>query len=85
MLKIKLTKKVCKFLKNLPQKQALQLKMTIQKLQVNPFPQDSKKLKGYPDYYRVSMGEYRIVYRIENNILMIALIGKRNDSEVYKK
>lgn len=31
------------------------------------------------------MGEYRIVYHVEDQILEILLIEKRNDSEVYKK
>lgn len=85
MLKIQITKRVYKFLKRLPQKQALQLKIKLQELQVNPFPQDSKMLIGYSDYYRVSVGEYRIVYRVDENTLFISLIGKRNDGEVYKK
>lgn len=85
MLKIQFTKHACKFLERLPQKHALQLKNTLQKLQTNPFPPDSRKLKGYTDYYRVSVGEYRIVYRTENATLLVPLIGKRNDDEVYKK
>lgn len=52
---------------------------------MNPYPQDSKVLMGYPAYRRVSVGEYRIVYRVVDDILLISLIGKRNDDEVYKK
>lgn len=85
MLKVQVTKSVCKFLKHLPAKQALQLKTKIHSLQVDPFPQDSKKLIGYSNYHRASVGEYRVVYRIEKDILLISLIGKRNDSDVYKK
>jgi len=33
----------------------------------------------------VDIGEYRIVYRIEDDTVGICLIGKRNDSEVYKR
>jgi mRNA interferase RelE/StbE len=84
-LKIQITKQSYKFLKRLPPKQALQLKTKLQSLQVTPFPQDSKVLAGYPNYHRVSVGEYRIVYRVENDILLISLIGKRNDGEVYKR
>ena len=31
------------------------------------------------------IGEYRIIYRIQEDILKIALIGKRNDAEVYRQ
>ena len=85
MLKIQITKRAYKFLKRLPRKQALQLKTKLQTLQADPFPHDSKVLTGYPDYHRVSAGKYRIVYRIEKDALLISLIGKRNDGEVYKK
>lgn len=85
MLKIQITKRVYKLLGKLPLKHALQLKNKLLSLQANPFPPDSKSLIGYPDYYRVTAGEYRIVYRIENNTLLVPLIGKRNDGEVYKK
>ena len=50
----------------------------------NPEPHDSKELKGYP-YRRADIGEYRIVYRVEGDVLKITVVGKRNDSDVYKK
>ncbi len=50
----------------------------------NPKPHDSKKLKGYP-YRGTDIGEYRIIYRVEEDVLKIALVGKRNDSAIYKK
>ncbi len=50
----------------------------------NPEPHDSKELKGYP-YRRADIGEYRIVFRVEGDVLKIAVVGKRNDSDVYKK
>lgn len=84
-LEIKIAKRVRKFLEHLPQKQALQLKNKLQALQLNPIPQDSRTLIGYPNYRRTSVGEYRIVYRIENDVILVALIGKRNDDEIYKK
>jgi len=50
----------------------------------NPKPRDSKELKGQP-YRGTDIGEYRIIYRIEEDVLKIALVGKRNNSTVYKK
>jgi mRNA interferase RelE/StbE len=41
-------------------------------------------MRGY-HYWRVDIGEYRIIYEVEGNTLCIILIGKRNDDEVYKK
>jgi mRNA interferase RelE/StbE len=46
-----------------------------------------KQLKGYPGYYRVDSGEYRIVYRfhVNEDLVEVILVGKRNDDDVYKK
>lgn len=56
-------------------------------MNIEPLPTDSKQLKGYPNYYRVDSGEYRIVYRYkpEDDLVEVILVGKRNDDEVYKK
>ncbi|MEH2294920.1 type II toxin-antitoxin system RelE family toxin [Nostoc sp.] len=55
-------------------------------LQGNSQPQDCKALKGYEGGYRVSKGEYRILYTIdeESKLIDVFRIGKRNDGEVYK-
>jgi mRNA interferase RelE/StbE len=51
----------------------------------NPKPQDSLTLKGYSDYYRIDVGEYRVIYSFSAKWVKIAVVGKRNDDEVYKK
>ena len=50
----------------------------------NPKPHDSKELKGYP-YRGTDIGEYRIIYRVEKDVLKIALVDKRNDSAIYRR
>jgi len=84
MLKINLSRQATKRLKKLLPKHSKQIATKIGELRINPYPQDSSKLKGY-DYYRVDMGEYRIVYAVAEGILEILLIEKRNDDLVYKK
>lgn len=83
MLKIEISKRAAKFLKELHGKQARQVGTKIQELRSNPLPHDSIQLKGYP-YRRTDIGEYRIVYFVENDVLRIHVVGKRNDDEVYK-
>ncbi|MDO9509226.1 MAG: hypothetical protein Q7I97_07830 [Thermovirgaceae bacterium] len=41
-------------------------------------------MKGSP-FFRVDSGEYRIVYRFDDEVLYVSVIGKRNDGDVYKK
>ena len=85
MLKIDITKSAGKFIKKLPPKQFRQVVSTIFALRENPIPHDSKQLIGYPEYHRADIGEYRIIYKYNSEILSIVLVGKRNDDEVYRQ
>ena len=81
---ISLSKRSAKFLKTIHPRHAKQLKIKLLGLKTVPFPQDTKKLVGYP-FYRVDVGEFRIVYKATDNILYINSIGKHNDNDVYKR
>ena len=85
MYKLDLTKAAVKFLENLQPKQYWQIVKTIFGLLENPQPHDSETLTGSTDYRRVDTGEYRIIYRMEKDTVKIAVVGKRNDSEIYKR
>ncbi|MGL5834268.1 MAG: type II toxin-antitoxin system RelE family toxin [Waterburya sp.] len=78
---------VLDFLNGLQPKIAAQISKKVLSLNLDPFPADSKKLKGYDRYYRVDSGEYRIVYTYNStaDLIEIILVGKRNDDEIYKK
>ena len=85
MLKIKISKAAHKFLKKRPEKHQKQIALKINEIRRGGGSHDSKKLKGSP-YLRADVGEYRLIYEIEENVLLlVVLIGKRNDGDVYKK
>ena len=83
---IDLKPKAKKFIEKLPPKHKRQIKDRIKLLQDEPEPHDAKKLLGYEDYVRVDMGEYRIIYRYEqeNDLVIIVLVGKRDDDQIYR-
>lgn len=78
--------KAKKFITLLPPKHQRQIKDRILALQDNPMPHDSKKLLGYENYMRIDVGEYRVIYRHEEqkDLVTVVLVGKRNDGEVYR-
>lgn len=85
MLKLQISKRAQKFLKQLPSKQQNQIAIKIKALRESGHGADSIQLKG-SNWYRVDTGEYRIIYDIEKEgLLLIPLVGKRNDDDVYKK
>ena len=84
MRKIDASAQTQKFLRRLPPKHGRQIRGKILALADNPRPQDAKPLKGYP-YLRADSGEYRIIYRFDDEWLYVIAVGKRNDDEVYRK
>jgi len=85
-LSLQLSRHVGRFIKTLPPKQYKQVVSTILALANDPTPHDSKLLKGSKQRNRrVDVGEYRVVYRVENDALLVLVAGKRNDDDVYKK
>jgi mRNA interferase RelE/StbE len=49
-----------------------------------PRPAGSKKLHGY-EAWRIRVGNYRIIYEIEEGRLLIILISVSHRKDVYKK
>lgn len=84
MLALSIDKRAAAFLAKLPQKHAGQVARKIHSLRTDPYPSDSKLLKGIP-LHRTDSGEYRIVYRVEDEVVRVYLIGKRNDDDVYRR
>ncbi len=56
----------------------------IKKLEDNPRPHGAKMLQGEDSLYRIRIGDYRIVYQIEDDIITVTvvLVGPRGD--VYR-
>jgi len=84
VLPLSLSRAAVRSLETLPAKQYRQVVRRIIMLMADPRPADAAKLKGY-DYYRVTVGEYRIVFDIVDSVLRVLVIGKRNDDEVYRR
>lgn len=82
---IDLSKPARAFLEDLPSKQYKQVVDRVLGLSVNQNPHDSRHLSGHPGYKRIDQGEYRIIFCIQEKIVRIACIGKRNDDEVYQQ
>ncbi|MCX7979050.1 MAG: type II toxin-antitoxin system RelE/ParE family toxin [Bdellovibrionaceae bacterium] len=85
MLKLEISKRAAKFLQKLDPKQAHQLATKIQSLRSNPEPHDSQQLKGFAPLRRADVGEYRVIYVVAADTVKIALVGKRNDDDIYKQ
>lgn len=68
----------------LPPKQYRQVGKALFELVKAPYPNDSSILEGQSGYRRKDVGEYRVIYSVDESIIKIVIVGKRNDSSVYK-
>ena len=57
---------------------------SLRTLQENPRPMGVKKLQGEKDAYRVRAGDYRIVYRIVDQEVLVVVIKIAHRREVYR-
>lgn len=81
---IKLHREAVKFLKELDGKTQERIKNSIRELIKNPFENrakaDIKKLKGTKgrkDAFRLRIGDFRVVYDVEENVVWITNIFRR--------
>ena len=57
----------------------------IEKLSQEPYPINHKKLLGTEHIFRIRVGNYRVIYYIENRELIIEIIRVRHRKEAYRK
>ena len=56
----------------------------IDQLAENPLPPDVKKLSGKPYHYRIRVGEYRVIYRMESNRVTVVVVKIGHRRDVYR-
>lgn len=71
-----------KFILKQPLAQRTRLLSAINRL---PEEGDRKTMKGYPGYFRLRVGDYRVIYTVENDKLIVRIVNIGNRGDVYKK
>lgn len=84
MRKPDLTNDAMRFLKKRDAKQFMQIFQAITSLCEDPRPSDSIAM-GNGTHFRKDVGEFRIIYKFDEDTLRIAVVGNRNDGSAYKE
>lgn len=74
---------VAKDTRGIPANEMRRILERINQLADDPKPPGSTKLSG-KDYYRIRQGDYRIVYEIVENRLIIIIIKVGHRREIYR-
>ncbi|MEI3650062.1 MAG: type II toxin-antitoxin system RelE/ParE family toxin [Dolichospermum lemmermannii FEM_B0920] len=80
-----ITKTIQKQLDNLPNNIQERVYGKIAQLAEEPRPDGVVKLKGYDNEYRIRIGDYRLVYEIRDEQLIVLLVQCKHRRDVYKK
>lgn len=82
MYKILLKKRAKKFIDKLPLNEKRRVVAAIERL---PQGEDIKRLKGYDGLMRLRVGEYRIIYTVDNGELVVYVIDAGNRGQIYNR
>ncbi len=82
MYQIVIKKKAKKFIDRLPMNEKKRVVSAIEQL---PNGDDIKKLSGHDNLLRLRVGEYRIIYTVDDGKLIVCVVDAGNRGEIYKR
>ena len=81
--RIEFSKRVRKDFRKIPERDANRLLKAIKLLAEDPLPSHSKKLKG-EELFRIRIGNYRVIYSMEDDKMIIAVVKVGHRKDVYR-
>lgn len=85
--RVEFTKSARKEFSDLPNKMQDKVVEALTFLAENPFSDllRIKRLKGAPSLYRIRIGDWRVVYEVRSDTLVVVIIKIWHRKEVYRK
>lgn len=83
--KVEFTASAVREFKSLERSMQRRIAVRIDLLADNPLPPDVKKLSGKPDHYRIRVGQYRVIYRIEGKRVTVVVVKIGHRRDVYRQ
>lgn len=71
-------------LRKLPRDIAARIKKATEALRENPRPPGIKPLSGERGFWRIRIGDYRVIYEIRDNELLVLVVRVAHRREVYQ-
>ncbi len=81
--RVELKKSVWKDFESIPKKDLQRITAALESLADNPRPPQSKKLSGL-EQYRMRQGNYRILYSIRDDLLIVFVVAAGHRKEIYR-
>jgi len=85
MYSIEFKPRASKFIEAQPEKIKRQLFAHIEALALNPRPAGCKLLHTDEKLYRIRSGNFRIIYQIQDKILLVVVVKIGNRKDIYRQ
>ncbi|MEH1816051.1 MAG: type II toxin-antitoxin system RelE/ParE family toxin [Nostoc sp.] len=82
--KVEILRSALKQLKKIPSELQERIQIKIDDLATEPRPNGVKKLKGKENAYRIRVGDYRVIYDIFDDILVVNVVEVGHRKNIYK-
>lgn len=82
--RVELTRSAEKDLRRIDKSRVATIYAGLESLSDDPRPPGVKKLSGADRTYRIRIGDYRVVYEIEDEVLLVLVIRVAHRKDVYR-
>ena len=83
--KIEFSRKAERQFRDLTAQIQKRLKPKIDALARTPRPRGVKKLEGEDELYRIRVGDYRVIYQIQDKALIVLVVSLGDRKEIYQR
>ena len=73
-----------KELEELPRSVVTRVVIRIESLGISPRPAGCRKLQGAADLYRIRVGDYRVIYAVDDERHVVDVVAVRHRSDAYR-
>ena len=82
--RIESTSAAAKQLRKLPNDVLIRVDQAIFALSANPRPPGIKKLRAQTDRFRIRIGNYRVIYEIDDDKLVVLIVDVGHRKDIYR-
>jgi len=82
--RLELTRPARKALDSLPRTIQPRVEAAIAALATRPRPSGSAKLKGEDNLWRIRVGDYRVIYEIRDEVLVVIIVRVAHRRDAYR-
>ena len=81
---VRLARRAARSLASLERREQQRIRAALDLLADNPRPPNCAAMQGEDSVYRVQVGDYRIVYEVRDNLLLILVVRIGHRREIYR-